>query len=141
MGVLLTAEGAHPVMFFLLLAAEAFGVLRFWMEQSLLGPTRPPTRTPELGLAPDADVVVVVTDEPESEVRAAVLSARLVRGYREIRIVDRDDRPEVRVLADRLGIARVKGGWKADVGELSGRPVRLRIVLHDADLYSLRFAP
>lgn len=32
--------------------------------------------------------------------------------------------------------------WKAgpDVGPLAGTPVRVRIVLHDADLYSLRFA-
>lgn len=116
--LLFTGEGAHPVMFFLLLAAEVFGLVRFWMEQSLLGSPRPVTRSPELGVAPDADVVVVVTDEPESEVRAALLSARLVRGYREIRIVDRDDRPEIRALADRLGITRVKGGWQADLGEL-----------------------
>lgn len=33
--------------------------------------------------------------------------------------------------------------WKrdADVGALAGRPVRLRARLHDADLYSMRFAP
>lgn len=32
-------------------------------------------------------------------------------------------------------------GWKggADVGDLAGQPVRLRIRLHDADLYSFRF--
>ncbi len=34
--------------------------------------------------------------------------------------------------------------WKekgTDLSSLSGRPVRLRFVMHDADLYSLRFAP
>jgi hypothetical protein len=32
--------------------------------------------------------------------------------------------------------------WKgsADVGSLAGKPVRLRFVLHDADLYALRFS-
>lgn len=35
-----------------------------------------------------------------------------------------------------------KIGWKsgADVSRLAGKPVRLRVVLKDADLYSLRFA-
>ena len=33
---------------------------------------------------------------------------------------------------------RWKGG--ADISRLAGRPVRLRVVLHDADMYSLRFA-
>ncbi len=116
--LLFTWEGANPVLFFLLLAAEAFGVLRFGVETSLLGDPRPAIREPVLGIAPDADVIVVVTDEPTSEVRAAVLSARLVTGYREIVIVDRDDRPQVRELADRLEIRRIAGGWNADLGEL-----------------------
>ena len=30
--------------------------------------------------------------------------------------------------------------WRGDLGSLAGRPVRLRFVLHDADLYSYRFA-
>jgi len=34
-------------------------------------------------------------------------------------------------------VVRWRGG--ADVGELAGRPVRLRFVMRDADLYSLRF--
>jgi hypothetical protein len=34
-------------------------------------------------------------------------------------------------------------GWTggSDVGGLAGRPVRLRIELKDADLFSLRFVP
>ena len=33
--------------------------------------------------------------------------------------------------------------WKDDpaLGELAGRPVRLRFVLRDADLYALQFTP
>ena len=113
-----TWEGANPVLFFLLLAAEAFGMLRLWMEISLLGDPRPESRTPETGMAPDADVVVVVVDEPASEVRAAVLSARLIRGYGRLVIVDRDDRFDVAELARRLDIERVAGSFNSDLGEL-----------------------
>lgn len=113
-----TWEGAHPVMFFLLLAAEAFGFLRVLMETSMFGEPRPEVRTPDKTLAPDGDVIVVVTDEPTSEVRAAVLSARLISGYHNLRIVDRDDRPDVAQLAKRLGLRRIVGGFGADLGEL-----------------------
>ena len=116
-----TSDGAHPVMFFLLLAAEAFGLVRLLMETSLLGDPRAPERAPEKRLAPDGDVIVVVTDEPTSEVRAAVLSARLISGYHNLRIVDRDDRPDVAQLANRLGIARIVGGFEADLGVLIDR--------------------
>ncbi len=113
-----TWSGAHPVLFFLLLIAEAFGFVRLHMETSLIGPIRPETRTPEKTIAPDADVIVVVTDEPASEVRAAVLSARLITGYNNLRIVDRDDRPDVAALASRLKLRRVAGGFEADLGDL-----------------------
>lgn len=116
-----TSEGAHPVMFFLLLAAEAFGLVRLLMETSLLGDPREPERAPEKSLAPDGDVIVVVTDEPTSEVRAAVLSARLISGYHNLRIVDRDDRPDVAQLANRLGLTRIAGGFEADLGVLIDR--------------------
>ncbi len=36
-------------------------------------------------------------------------------------------------------VVRFKGG--GDVGALAGKPIRLRFVLRDADLYSLRFVP
>jgi len=116
-----TWEGANPVMFFLLLAAEAFGFVRLLMETSLLGDPLPETRTPEKTMAPDGDVIVVVTDEPASEVRAAVLSARLISGYTTLRIVDRDDRPDVAELAARLDLTRVVGGFDADLGGLIDR--------------------
>lgn len=119
--LLFTWEGANPVMFFLLLAAEAFGFVRLHMETSMLGDVRPPTRTPEKTMAPDGDVIVVVTDEPASEVRAAVLSARLISGYNNLRIVDRDDRPDVAELAARLDLVRVVGGADADLGVLIDR--------------------
>lgn len=114
----MTWQGANPVMFFLLFAAEAFGFVRLLTETSLLGDLRPATRTPEKALAPDADVVVVVTDEPASEVRAAVLSAKLIRGYRALRLVDRDDRPDVAEIAGHFDVERVVGGAGADLGAL-----------------------
>jgi glycosyl transferase family 2 len=113
-----TWQGADPILFFLLLAAEAFGFLRLHMETSMLGEIRPATRVPERILAPDADVIVVVTDEPSSEVRAAVLSARLISGYNSLRIVDRDNRPDVAELAARLDLTRITGGHEADLGAL-----------------------
>ena len=116
-----TWAGAHPVMFFLLLAAEAFGFLRLLMETSLLGEPRALVRTPEKTVAPDGDVIVVVTDESTSEVRAAVLSARLISGYNNLRIVDRDNRPDVAELAGRLGLTRIAGGFEADLGGLIDR--------------------
>ena len=118
-----TGGGANPVMFFLLLAAETFGFVRLFMETSLLGDVRPEIRTPRTTMAPDADVIVVVTDEPASEVRAAVLSARLIRGYTNLCIVDRDDRPDVAALAARLGMNRVVGGVHPDLGDLIDRAV------------------
>lgn len=113
-----TLDGADPVLFFLLFAAEAFGVLRLGMEMSVIGSPRPASDAPETGPAPDADVVVVVTDEPASEVRAAVLSARLTRGYGKLVVVDRDDRPDVAELCQRLGLERVVGSAEADLGRL-----------------------
>lgn len=108
-------------MFFLLLAAEAFGFLRLLIETSLLGEPRALVRTPEKTMAPDGDVIVIVTDEPTSEVRAAVLSARLISGYNNLRIVDRDNRPDVAELAGRLGLTRIAGGFEADLGGLIDR--------------------
>ena len=119
-----TLEGSNPVMFFLLIAAEAFGVLRLGMEMSVIGAPRPATRTPESGTAPDADVVVVVTDEPASEVRAAVLSARLTRGYGKLVVVDRDDRPDVTELCQRLELERVAGSFDPDLGQLIDEALR-----------------
>ncbi len=113
-----TSDGANPVMFFLLVAAEAFGMLRLWMEISLIGDPRPAERKPDRRTAPDADVVVIVTDEPASEVRAAVLSAQLTRGYGKLMIVDRESRPDVAELAQRLNIERVAGSFNTDLGEL-----------------------
>lgn len=121
--LLFTWQDANPVMFFLLLSAEVFGFIRLLMETSMFGPPRPADRKPPKTGTPDGDVVVVVTDEPTSEVRAAVLSARLVRGYTNLWIVDRDDRPEVAELARRLGVTRIVGGFGADLGSLVDRAV------------------
>jgi len=136
-----TWDGANPVLFFLLIAAEVFGMFRLWMEVSLLGDLRPANRTPETGIAPDADVVVIVVDEPASEVRAAVLSARLIRGYGKLVIVDRDDRFDVAELARRLDIDRVAGSYDSDLGELIdtalGRCESLLTLLVPADVVVL----
>lgn len=130
-----TWEGANPILFVLLFAAELFGFVRLLMTTSLVGEPRAIDRTPEVTSNPDGDVVVVVTDEPASEVRAAVLSARLISGYAILRIVDRDDRPDVAELADRLGIVRIAGTRGADLGEL------IDIALNDCNAKLTLIAP
>ncbi len=116
--VLETSTGSDPVLFVMLLAAEAFGVVRFAMEYSLVGRPRTVERSPERRAPLDADVVVIVNDEPASEVRAAVLSARLVDGVRTLAVVDPGDRVDVAELCARLRIPRLAGTADADVGEL-----------------------
>ena len=116
---LMTSSGADPVLFVLLLVAEAFGVIRLGMELSLIGSPKPATRSPQLDPALEADVVVVVTDEPASEVRAAVLSARLVDGCRTLAVVDLGNRVDVADLCQRLKIPRLAGTSTADLGELT----------------------
>ncbi|MEM9464292.1 MAG: glycosyltransferase [Actinomycetota bacterium] len=118
---LTTSTGADPVLFVLLLTAEAFGVVRLAMELSLIGPPRSPERSPESGPPLDADVVVVVTDEPASEVRATVLSARLVEGRQTLAVVDVGDRVEIAELCHRLRIPRLAGAANADLGALTDR--------------------
>ena len=117
--VLMTSTGADPVLFVLLLGAEAFGVVRLAMELSLIGSSKPVDRSPQTGPALEADIVVVVTDEPSSEVRAAVLSARLVEGRQTLAVVDLDDRVDVAELCQRLKIPRLAGASTADLGELT----------------------
>jgi len=91
---------------------------KYRSSASLIGIVRPAEREPERCAEPDADVVVIVTDEPASEVRAAVLSARLARGCGKLLIADRDGRPDVAELAGRLEIERVTGSLDGDLGEL-----------------------
>ncbi|MEZ5167799.1 MAG: hypothetical protein R2695_15425 [Acidimicrobiales bacterium] len=47
-----------------------------------------------------------------------MLSARLISGYNDLRIIDRDDRPDVAALAARLGLTRIAGAPGGDLGEL-----------------------
>jgi len=116
--IVFTWHGSNPALFVLLLMAETFGMWRLWVEISLIGRSRPETRTPDTGPSPSADAVVVVTDEPGSEVRAAVLSARLLEGVSKVWVVDRDDRRDVAELARRLSIRRVAGKPGCDLGPL-----------------------
>ena len=116
-----TWSGAHPALFGALLLAEIFGLLRLAIELALTSPpSRPP---PEVSFrdAPECDVIVVVTDEPASEVRAAVLSARAINSRADVVIVDLDDRHDVAALAQRLELKRVSGRGSPDMGELMTR--------------------
>jgi len=116
-----TWHDANPVLFTLLLGAEMFGAWRLWTEIGLMGKPRAESRSPAIGATPSTDVVVVVTDEPTSEVRAAVLSARAVDGVDKVWIADSDDRRDVTELARRLGIERIAG--RVDTGGSGIGPV------------------
>lgn len=137
-----TWSGANPVLFGALLAAEAFGVARLWLELGLMGAPRELVREPARTDPPPTDLYVVVNDEPTSEVRAALVSARTVEGVETIVLVDRSDRVEVAELADRLDIHRIVGtDGDGDIGELLTAAMRSTnselIVLVPADVVVL----
>jgi len=61
-----------------------------------------------------------------------------IRNARNKPIAGYSARDAVPIIGDEIQrVAAWKGG--ADVGELAGKPVRLRFVMQDADLYSIRF--
>ena len=71
-----------------------------------------------------------------------------VVGSIRVEIQDADGKPipgyglaeSEEVFGDELDrVVRWKSG--SDLSKLAGRPVRLRFVLHDADLYAIRFRP
>ncbi len=114
-----TWSGANPVLFIALLAAEAFGVARLWLELGLTGSPRELIREPARTDPPPTDLYVVVNDEPASEVRAALVSARTVEGVETIVLVDRSDRVEVAELAERHDVPRIVGTeGDGDIGGL-----------------------
>ena len=142
--IVFTWHGANPVLFGLLLIAEVFGMWRLWVEVSLMGGGRATITSPGTGATPTADAIVVVTDEPASEMRAAVLSARAIDGVGKVWIVDRDDRREVTELARRLGVEIVAGHSNSDdpaIGPLVNKCLRnsesLLAVLIPADMVVL----
>ncbi len=141
--VVFTWHDANPVLFVLLLAAEIFGMWRLHVETSLVGAhaSAGTTSPPPQVIDPVADAIVIVTDEPTSEIRAAVLAARSCEGIGRIWIVDRDDRLEVTELARRLVIDRLPGKPDCDIGPLVNKAMRRshsdHVVLIPADVVVL----
>jgi hypothetical protein len=133
-----TWEGTNLTLFVLLMLAEAYGIARSGVELSLMRGSHPPT-SPEGDADPTpADVVVLALDEPASEIRAALLSARAVYGHGQVTLVDRDCRPELAELAQRLEVALVSGSTRADVGALltkaAGRGFSSRVLILPGDV-------
>lgn len=133
-----TWEDTNLALFVALLIAEAYGIMRSAIELSLMRGARP---DPPLGGGDEtisADVVVLALDEPASEIRAALLSARAVHGRAQVTLVDRDGRPELAELAQRLEIALVSGSARADVGSLltkaASRGFASRVVMLPGDV-------
>lgn len=113
-----TTSGTSPVAFALLWLVEAAAVVRLGVEV-LLGagpsgvapsPHDPPSPAPTPGQPGQVDVVVVADDEPVSEVRAALLAARLVEGRGAVSLALRERRPDLDALCSRLEIEVHTGG-------------------------------
>ena len=113
-----TWSGAHPVLFGSLLLAEAFGVVRMMVELGITGDARRLEFPVDVAETPDSDIYVLVSDEPGSEVRASLLSAREVVGGASVTVVDPSSRRDIAEIAARLGLRRVVGGPDADAGDL-----------------------
>ncbi len=147
-----TWHDTNPVLFVLLLAAEIFGMWRLGVEMSMVGapralgsdssPDEPDGDGLESSEDSGADAIVIVTGEPASEVRAAVLAARSAEGIRSIWIVDRDDRRDMTELARRLLVDRIPGVPGCDIGPLVNKALRRSqsdyLVLIPADVVVLR---
>ena len=113
-----TAAGANGFLFVAVFLAELFGLLRLIAVLSLTGRRIPVTTDPAIVESPDASIIVLITDEPESEVRSTVLSARLVRGKKDLVVIDQRDRLDVMQLCQRLDVRRVAGGGDRRLGKL-----------------------
>jgi len=113
-----TAEGANWFLFVVVFLAELFGLLRFMTVMSLTGRRVGVDSSPTTEPSPDASVLVVISDEPGSEARSAVLAARLVRHKNDLVVVDRDGRLDVMQMCDRLGVRRVAGDGEQDLASL-----------------------
>ncbi|MEM9203508.1 MAG: hypothetical protein AAGC53_17820 [Actinomycetota bacterium] len=123
--ITMTGAGAEPVLFVLLLGAEAFGVFRFALEGALVRAPRPAMRHVDRHATLPADVLVVVGDESPADVRAAVLAASLVEGRESLCVVDVHDRPAVARLCQRLDVPRFAGVLEADRGALLDTAISL----------------
>ena len=103
-----TRSGSDPWTYWLLLVAEAFGIVRLSVELLLVGRRSDAPAPNSLGSAstmPACDVIVVARDEPMRVLRTCLLAARHVRGVRSVTIIDVEARRDLAVLAARLELA------------------------------------
>lgn len=103
-----TRSGSDPWTYWVLLIAEAFGVVRLSVELLLVG-RRSDAPGPEAvgasATTPACDMIVVARDEPMRVLRTCLLAARHVRGVRSVTVIDLEARRDLAVLADRLDLA------------------------------------
>ncbi|MEO8697873.1 MAG: hypothetical protein ABI658_30520, partial [Acidimicrobiales bacterium] len=108
--LLATGDGAQPVLFYLLLVAEAFGIVRLTIELTLVD-GRAPAAVFVPSTAPVAsDVIVLVDDEPIVVVRDTLIAAACVRGVESVTVVDKSLRGAVDQLTARLGMRHLVAG-------------------------------
>ena len=116
--LIFTGTDAHPVLFVVLLVAEAYGLVRFAVDHAAIAAPRPTELPdPEQSSEP-ADVFVVVLDQPPSELRGALLSALALDQVASVTVVDVLDRHDIAETCERFEVPRVRGGDDGDLGDL-----------------------
>ncbi|MEO5838372.1 MAG: hypothetical protein ABIQ73_24950 [Acidimicrobiales bacterium] len=105
--VVATGSGAQPVLFWMLLAAEAFGVARLTIELTLVDGRAPMPQMPPPAAPVASDIIVLVYDEPIVVVRDTLIAAACVHGVESVTVVDKSLRGAVDQLATRLGMRHV----------------------------------
>lgn len=97
-----SGEGASPVAFAMLLAAEAYGLLALGML-AWTSWSRRPVRRPPATPGRSVDVYVCTYDEPAEVVLATLAGCRALAHPHVTWLLDDGDRPEMRELAETSG--------------------------------------
>lgn len=129
MWLLAPGRPAQPVLYALLVGAEAFNLVQgvgFWWTVSRVGPRQPATRVPARTAV---DVLIPTYDEPLEVVQPTVAAALRIRGD-DVRVTLLDDggRPEMAAMAERLG-----AGYLAREGSRGAKAGNINAALDHID--------
>jgi cellulose synthase (UDP-forming) len=87
-----------PVMYTVISCDALTNIAFLWMTRTILVPVHRPTSLDRI-----VDAVITTRSEPVSVVEQTIRGALAVNGIRDVLVLDDGDRPELAVLADRLG--------------------------------------
>ncbi len=121
-----TGRGVHPALFWPLLGVEVFLWARLALRSVVTWELSPAQLLPARSIR-DVDVVVAAYAEPLDVVRACLIGCREIRYPHRTWLVDDADRPELRLLAEEMGVQYV-----ARPDPLGGRTGARNHVLHQA---------